>query len=133
MVPAALIPQPRSRLILALASIAWMGLIFALSSLPGHRLPHLLHGTDKVVHATEYAVLGALLCAVLNAQGLSARWLVPLAAFGGALYGLTDEWHQSFVPNRDASGWDALADAVGATLGALAARRLSARGAPGGS
>jgi len=29
------------------------------------------------------------------------------------LWGLSDEFHQSFVPGRDASGWDLLADAVG--------------------
>ena len=114
-------------LALALASLAWMGLIFALSSLPGRRLPHLLHGTDKLIHATEYAVLGALLLAVFRAQGVSARWLIPLAVLCGGLYGLTDEWHQSFVPGRDASLWDALADTVGSTLGAFGMARVGLR------
>ena len=39
----------------------------------------------------------------------------------GALYGLTDEWHQSFVPGREVSALDWLADLCGVTLGYLAA------------
>jgi VanZ family protein len=34
-----------------------------------------------------------------------------------ALFGLSDEIHQSFVPFRTADAWDVLADALGAALG----------------
>ena len=34
-----------------------------------------------------------------------------------ALFGISDEWHQSFVPGRDCSALDWLADAIGAKLG----------------
>jgi VanZ family protein len=37
----------------------------------------------------------------------------------GTLYGLTDEWHQSFVPERQASARDLAADAVGVAIGSL--------------
>ena len=33
-----------------------------------------------------------------------------------SFYGATDEWHQSFVPGRDADVRDLVADAVGAAL-----------------
>jgi hypothetical protein len=33
-------------------------------------------------------------------------------------YGVTDEYHQLFVPGRDASGWDILADGLGGFLAA---------------
>jgi VanZ family protein len=33
-------------------------------------------------------------------------------------YGVTDEWHQSFVPGRSADAIDLVADAVGAGLAA---------------
>ena len=36
----------------------------------------------------------------------------------GTCYALSDEWHQSFVPGREASPWDALFDAVGVGMGA---------------
>ncbi len=42
-----------------------------------------------------------------------------------SLYGLSDEWHQSFVPGRDASLGDWLADTIGAVLAATAIFRLS--------
>jgi len=35
-------------------------------------------------------------------------------------YGCSDEWHQSFVPGRDADLRDVWADAVGAVAGAAA-------------
>jgi VanZ family protein len=35
----------------------------------------------------------------------------------GTLYGLTDEWHQSFVPERQASARDLAADAAGVFIG----------------
>lgn len=34
------------------------------------------------------------------------------------LYGISDEYHQSFVPGRDVSALDALADGVGGFLAA---------------
>jgi VanZ family protein len=34
-------------------------------------------------------------------------------------YGITDEYHQLFVPGRNASGWDILADGLGGFLAAL--------------
>ena len=44
----------------------------------------------------------------------NAFWAVLLAVG----YGVTDEWHQSFVPGRTPELRDLLADAVGSTFGA---------------
>ena len=38
------------------------------------------------------------------------------------VYGLSDEFHQSFVPMRDASIYDVFADIIGGMLGIFAAR-----------
>ena len=35
------------------------------------------------------------------------------------IFSVTDEFHQSFVPGRDASIWDVLADDVGGFLAAV--------------
>lgn len=69
---------------------------------------------DKLAHFVEYAVLGFLLCRGLGKS--SWRWILALAL--AAFYGFIDELHQSFVPSREASGWDLLADGVGAFVGA---------------
>jgi VanZ family protein len=106
-----------------LAAVAYCGVIFALSAME-NPLPAITGRiSDKVLHAVEYAGLGGLLGLALAA---SAPRLRPLhlflaAALGAAAYGASDEWHQSFVPGRDMSALDWLADATGATLGAGAA------------
>jgi VanZ family protein len=48
------------------------------------------------------------------------------------LFGMSDEWHQSFVPSRMADVWDFAADGLGALLGAgITCRYLRPRGSRG--
>jgi VanZ family protein len=96
-----------------------MGLIFAISSIS--TLPTLPgNPSDKLEHFGEYAVLGALLVrAIGGLRGTTqAARVVILAIVIGAIFGLTDEGHQYFVPGRDSDWHDALADAIGASAGA---------------
>jgi VanZ family protein len=60
-------------------------------------------------------------------RGLAAaRWSrvtvlrAAAAVVLSTLYGVSDEWHQSFVPGRSPDVLDVAADAVGSTIGALA-------------
>lgn len=46
------------------------------------------------------------------------------------LYGVSDELHQAFVPNRDSSALDVGFDAVGAAIGATVAWLSTKRGRP---
>jgi VanZ family protein len=114
--------------------IAYITVIFYLSSLshPEERLPHFLFEQfgDKLLHAIEYAVL-ALLCyrAFRWAAGAQAReYAVALAIVATSLYGLTDELHQAYVPLRESSFVDWIADMTGAVIGAVGSRRLMERG-----
>ena len=70
---------------------------------------------DKVAHGSVFAVLAA---AIGLGSGLRG-WRMMLLAVGGAvLIGGLDEWHQVYLPGRQA-GWDDLAaDALGGLLGA---------------
>ena len=111
--------------------VGYAGLIFSLSSLshPEEQLPSfLLKGiSDKVLHAVEYAML-ALLChrAFRWAAGPAvARQAVVLAIVTASVFGLTDEVHQLFVPFRESSWQDWLADTVGATLAAVGVGRIT--------
>jgi len=57
----------------------------------------------------------------------SARMGVESAVLGilfSALYGLSDEAHQYFVPGRDADVWDGMADLLGSIAGVAVYRRL---------
>ncbi|MGC3999612.1 MAG: VanZ family protein [Anaeromyxobacter sp.] len=121
----------RTALALGLAAVAWAGLIAWLSSLARPPFPEafLLH--DKLSHGAGYAVLGALLAGALHAAGVRSARVLLLAAAVGSLYGVTDEWHQAYVPGRSSDPTDWAADTAGALAGAVAVtialRRAGAR------
>lgn len=111
----------------------YAGLIFYLSSQPHPEqdLPSFFSFfsdkvSDKVLHAVEYAVLGGLCYRAFRwgTNGWWRDWAVPLAVLLASLYGISDEVHQSFVPFRDPGWHDWLADTMGATIGAVAMRRM---------
>jgi VanZ like family len=104
--------------------VAWAGLIFALSSVPN--LSSGLGFWDlllrKTAHATEYAILGALLLRALERE--VPAFLVAVA------YAASDEIHQHFVRGRHASPVDVLIDAAGIAAG-IAAYSAARRRLPG--
>ena len=78
------------------------------------KIPHL----DKGIHLAEYAVLGFLLKRAFIRGRINQTLRLSLWAIVGAiLYGAADEFHQSFVPNREISGLDLLFDSLGAIFG----------------
>lgn len=94
-----------------------MATIFLLSHQPGDRLSlPALPGLDKLAHLAIYGLLAASL---IRAFGSRIRRLRPdrvavFAILWCLAYGMSDEFHQSFVPGRFVSGWDLLADTAGA-------------------
>jgi VanZ family protein len=109
---------------------AYASLIFWLSS-QADPLPALTTRIwDKALHGVEYGTLGALLFLALRESGAAARRAVGLAALLASLYGASDEFHQSFVPGRDADPRDWAADTVGGAAGAALAA-VVLRGARG--
>ncbi len=98
----------------SLPALVWTGMIFALSSrskvpepfgLAGHLMAIAGHLMAIAGHFTVYAVLAVLLWWALEPHDVPTRWRFLLALAGAVAYGLTDEWHQSFVPGRDAPSW----------------------------
>ncbi|MFQ5766423.1 MAG: VanZ family protein [Acidobacteriota bacterium] len=74
---------------------------------------------DWVLHGVEYGALGFSMARAL-AGGLGravSRRVVFLTLAVGLVYGVADEIHQSFVPYRDASVHDVVADVGGTLLG----------------
>lgn len=89
--------------------------------------------SDKILHMCEYSILGALSYRACRhgASGLVSRHAVLAAVIGSALYGVSDETHQLFVPFREADVLDLVADAFGSTLGAWGWRLMERhKGAP---
>jgi VanZ family protein len=108
------------RAALWLPPLVYMLIIFQLSS-ESHPLPALTaHVWDKLLHLIEYGGLGVLLCRALLGEGLAWVAAVTLAVVAASLYGMSDEWHQSFVPMRDSDIHDWFADTLGGMAGAVA-------------
>ena len=68
-------------------------------------------GIDKVEHALVFGLLATLL--VRNGFFFRRVWLAVLLV---SLFGVSDEWHQSFTPGRSVEFGDWLADTTGAAL-----------------
>jgi VanZ family protein len=101
------------------ALLVWAGIIFLLSSFPDPPGPRGPEWQSYAAHTVEYAVFGFLAAGLVAAVRPSApTWRVALVAWLLAvLYGLSDEFHQSFVPGRHASLVDVAFDALGAGIG----------------
>ncbi|MET0552565.1 MAG: VanZ family protein [Vicinamibacteria bacterium] len=93
-----------------------MTAIFVASAQP--RLPLQNQVPDYLSHAAAYLVLAALWCWGLARGGAPTLRIALAAVLASALYGATDEWHQSFVPGRHAEARDVRNDTVGAAVGA---------------
>lgn len=140
------VPKFRAFIIYWLPVVIWMLIIFSASSDSGsfrhssriiapmlHWLfPHIADSTvhavvfavRKLAHVTEYAILGLLLWRAIRKPGAAnlRPWSWSQAGFAllsVALYATSDEFHQAFVPTREASVWDVLIDTFGGAFGLL--------------
>ncbi len=99
--------------------IVVMGTIFFLSHQPGDQL-HLpqLPGIDKWAHFAAYGGLAATVLFALSEQLKSTRpyQMMGITVMFCLLYGISDEFHQSFIVGRTASIYDLLADGCGAAM-----------------
>jgi VanZ family protein len=99
--------------------ITVMGIIFFLSHQTGDSvdLPD-IPNIDKFLHSLVYGTLAAATLyavpgRVIRKFPVRTGMLVILFC---VLYGLSDEWHQSFIPGRFPSSWDIAADTFGAVV-----------------
>jgi len=102
--------------------------LFWLSAKPSREFPvELFPQADKVVHGVLYGVLAAIVGVGLRRAGQAG----PRAEFHApwvfaALYGLSDELHQLFVPTRSCDALDLAADTAGALMAVWFLRRMRA-------
>lgn len=111
------------RLALGGATLLWMGLIFYLSSLAQAETPKApwLGGWQSLVgHTALYGVCASLMegCIWSWGSGFRLRWALAAAATATA-YGISDEYHQSFVDGRHATVEDVLVNTVAAITAAV--------------
>ena len=116
--------------------LAWMGVIFALSHTAVDTVESVLDGplqiapeiakSDLVVHPLEFGVLAILAYRLLASYRIRRRYALISALLFATAYGALDEFHQSFVPGRNATLADLGLDILGALIG-LAAILIIAR------
>lgn len=125
-----------SRLIRWLPLAIWIAVIFGLSSIPGITADNvnLPTGFDKMAHFIEYAVL-----AVLFYRGLSydsrkpGLVMILVVVLTGTAVSVLDEMYQSYIPGRDSSPYDMMADVAGVAFGSVLAVLFQIRKAGRGS
>lgn len=96
------------------ATLTWMGLIFYLTSLPQAdppKVPPLDDWQSPVGHLGLYGVCACLMEASIWdwVSGYRLRWTLA-SAITATAYGISDEFHQSFVAGRHATIEDAIAN-----------------------
>ena len=106
--------------------LVYASIIFIFSSMPCPPQP--VEAEDEFIrmlittieHIFEYSILGFLLLAGFRSgNGRMREKAILIAILTATIYGITDEIHQFFVPNRDSSILDVLANGIGASLGAF--------------
>lgn len=102
--------------------ITIMVMIFFLSHQPGDFVPlPQFPGLDKSAHILVYGCLAASILYFLQSFPAFAEnrtLTVIITVLFCLLYGVSDEYHQSFIPGRFVSIWDVAADGFGALLAA---------------
>ena len=108
-----------------LPPLIWMGLLFLVSAQPdppGPRQPLLSEIYAIIGHVIAYGLLAfwwyRALRSVpsLSGDGQVRTHVARIAFLVTVLYAASDEFHQSFVPGRDASLPDLIVDAAGALI-----------------
>lgn len=125
--------RPRDALRLAAAwlpALGWAGLIFVLSAQPGLRVAPdeaIDLVVRKVGHMAVFGILALLAWrAVERTTTLRRPWAWALGLT--FVYALTDELHQAFVADRQASLLDVAIDAVGAVIAVAGLAFVRSRG-----
>lgn len=100
--------------------VLWAAIIFAFSSIQSDRVTIDIPGIDKLFHAIEYFILGALLVrAISNSVAKpNYKYILIIAMIALTIYGASDEFHQRFVPGRSCDIFDLFSDIIGSFLGA---------------
>lgn len=106
----------------------YCGLIFWLSHQPSLPAPMWFEHQDKLYHAGAYFIL-ALFAWLCFRHFIDRPWLLAIVTLiFCSLYGMSDEWHQSFIDGRSSDLIDWLADTIGAAIAIGILYRFTSRG-----
>ncbi|HHT9145813.1 MAG: VanZ family protein [Candidatus Brocadiaceae bacterium] len=102
-------------LIKCILTLAYAYLIFAASSKDTSSIA-IPRYVDKLIHFVEFGFLCLMTCWSLSSAQVGSKeiYKIILAIGITSLYGISDEFHQSFTPHRSVDVLDWLADTAGA-------------------
>lgn len=102
-------------------AVAWAAVIFGLSAQPGLKISSDASVDGPARHAAHGFVYTVLTVLIVHGLGQLGRPLtLRTAVIAGVLgvgYGITDELHQTFVPDRTGQAIDVGYDAIGVGVG----------------
>lgn len=93
--------------------------IYWLSDQPSLPVPALFPVQDKILHAGAYFIMEVFAWRCFKHQFNQPITLALTSAVFCSLYGMSDEWHQSFVIGRSSEIADWLADTSGTGFAAF--------------
>ena len=99
--------------------VVWMSVIYMFSTMQTGTASAIVWSdfvVKKTAHLTEYGVLSLLIYRGLINSGFKKEEAAGMAVIASMLYGVSDEWHQSFTPGRMPKAYDVIFDTIGATL-----------------
>jgi VanZ family protein len=102
----------------------YCALIYWLSDQESLPTPNLFENQDKLIHFGAYFVMGLFAWRSFRHLIKSPVQLALLSIVFCSLYGISDEWHQSFVTGRCSDVADWLADTSGAIAGVFLLHKL---------
>ena len=93
--------------------------IYSQSDRPGPELIPDVRFLDKFLHFGAYGLLGILFFRAYESLPLKnfKNLLIFISIASAALYGISDEIHQYFVPSRHADVMDVIANTIGSICG----------------
>ena len=95
----------------------YLFLILIGSSIPSKSVPSVIALTwDKLFHVIEYFFFGIL---GYRAYKDRYKYITVIISMFGIVFGCVDEIWQSFIPGRQPSYYDVMADSIGVTLGVI--------------
>jgi VanZ family protein len=98
-------------------SFFWAFIILVLTMLPGNKLPEVnIYSFDKLVHFGIFGLLMHLLLKDLKRTGALPGY-IKFSFFFCFLFGTSIEIIQIFVPGRNFSVYDIIANSIGVVLG----------------
>ena len=125
-------PGPRGRARFSrywLPVLAYIVLIFSLSSIHGNQIPGLFPNMDKLAHLLEYSLFGLLAGRAIRftMRGRSAFVTAVATILFGALVGMLDELYQRMIPGRESDLFDWLTDVTAVTIAVIVTQIIAVR------